>query len=241
MAAQEVLDALVRLLEAVVHAHGGAQARDIPALSPIAAAVVAAPERLVLLHDVEVAAVHPHRIEAQLRDAGGVLGRHLRCQQAVGKRLVQPPRHRLDGVARQVIGAVEPQPVAAVLAQPHFGGVARHGHNLALPKRKLAAPPRVRRALVVNAAVVALLPAVVVPQRIARRRAVVQHDVYDHRQAMGVRRIHEHAHVVRRAVRRVQRQQLHRVVAPLVGVLAQRHQLHRRHAQRRNVLQLGNS
>eukprot|EP00955_Chlamydomonas_euryale_P090750 364569-Chlamydomonas_euryale.AAC.4 len=40
--------------------HDRAQTRQVPALSPVAAAVVAAAKRPVLLDDVKVARVHPH-------------------------------------------------------------------------------------------------------------------------------------------------------------------------------------
>ena len=47
VAAKQVLDALVRLLEAEVHAEDAAQLWDVPTFRPIAAAVVAAPEARV--------------------------------------------------------------------------------------------------------------------------------------------------------------------------------------------------
>lgn len=56
VAASHVFDALHRTLEPVVHAHGSAQAGQVPAASPVAAAMVASAQGAVLLHNVKVAA-----------------------------------------------------------------------------------------------------------------------------------------------------------------------------------------
>jgi hypothetical protein len=91
-------------------------------------------------------------------------------------------------------GAASSAPAAAAAAQAAGAQPAAH---LPLPERQLPAPLRVGRALVVDAAVVEGAPAVVLPQRVALGRTVVQHDVHDDRQAGRVRRVHERAQLLR--------------------------------------------
>lgn len=55
MASRHVLYALGGAGEAIVHAHGSAKARQVPAICPVAAAMMASPKCTVLIEDIKVA------------------------------------------------------------------------------------------------------------------------------------------------------------------------------------------
>ena len=73
------------------------------------AAVVAAAQGAVLLDDVKVAAVHPHRVKAQLVHRHRVLRRHLRSTAPVSEQLhrqsAPPCRHQIPCFATARIQA----------------------------------------------------------------------------------------------------------------------------------------
>ena len=86
-----------------MQAHDRAEPREVPPRRPVPAAVVAAPERPVLLDDVEVPRVQPHGVEPTLVHRQGVLRGHLRREDAAGETLPESS----DEDAAMATGAIE--------------------------------------------------------------------------------------------------------------------------------------
>ena len=160
---------------------------------------------------------------------------------AVGQRHRRRAR-RVAVRGPDVDGRIEPEAVAPELLEPGHRAVAQERPDLAAAVVGAGPAPQRHATVVVvevDAAAVALGPAVEPPQVEVRRSEMVVDDVDDDRDAPGVRIAHERLERVRPAVGRLDGEQVGRVVAPrdVAGELERRHDLDGRHAEVLEVAQ----
>ena len=170
------------------------------------------------MHGVVV--VFEHQMHRALATRSGVCRRGDLLQD-VGPRIVADRIHR---VVAQTVEAVFLEPVERIVDKEvaHLPAAFAVEVDRLAPQGLVAAAEKGRRIRV---------------QQVALGSEMVVHDVEENHQALSVRGLHEMLQIVRRAIARVGRERQYAVVAPVASSrkIRNRHQLDRRHAQRRQI------